>query len=139
MRISDWSSDVCSADLVGAGLVGAGWAIVFARAGQSVSIYDAQPAIRASVMDWIRDSLNEMERCGLTRDVPSILARITVSDSLEDAVAEADYVQESVFERVEVKHRISLAIGAAIRVDLSEERRVGNEWVSTCRYRGWAY
>src|SRR3546814_3492128 len=82
--------------VVGAGLVGAGWAIVFARAGQSVSIYDAQPAIRASVMDWIRDSLNEMERCGLTRDVPSILARITVSDSLEDAVAEADYVQESV-------------------------------------------
>src|SRR3546814_6174523 len=64
--------------VVGAGLVGAGWAIVFARAGQSVSIYDAQPAIRASVMDWIRDSLNEMERCGLTRDVPSILARITV-------------------------------------------------------------
>src|SRR3546814_14718920 len=50
--------------VVGAGLVGAGWAIVFARAGQSVSIYDAQPAIRASVMDWIRDSLNEMERCG---------------------------------------------------------------------------
>src|SRR3546814_1912353 len=58
-----------------------------------------------------------MERCGLTRDVPSILARITVSDSLEDAVAEADYVQESVFERVDVKHRISLAIGAAIRAD----------------------
>src|SRR3546814_20169229 len=70
--------------VVGAGLVGAGWAIVFARAGQSVSIYDAQPAIRASVMDWIRDSLNEMERCGLTRDVPSILARITVSDRSEE-------------------------------------------------------
>src|SRR3546814_16327096 len=66
-------------------------------------------------MDWIRDSFNEMELCGLTRDVPSILARITVSDSLEDAVAEADYVQESVFERVDVKHRISLAIGPAIR------------------------
>src|SRR3546814_19761914 len=58
-----------------------------------------------------------MERCGLTRDVPSILARITVSDSLEDAVAEADHVQESVFERVDVKHRISLAIGAATRAD----------------------
>src|SRR3546814_15748735 len=64
--------------VVGAVLVGAGWAIVFARAGQSVSIYDAQPAIRASVMAWIRDSLNEMERCGLTSDVPSILSRLTV-------------------------------------------------------------
>src|SRR3546814_9869146 len=76
----------------------------------------------SDLMDWSRDSLNEMERCGLTRDVPSILARITVSDSLEDAVAEADYVQESVFERVDVKQRISLAIGAAIRADANVGR-----------------
>src|SRR3546814_3658463 len=95
--------------VVGAGLVGAGWAIVFARAGQSVSIYDAQPAIRASVMDWIRDSLNEMERCGLTRDVPSILARITVSDSLEDAVAEADRSEEHTSE-LQSLMRISYAV-----------------------------
>ncbi|MHA4837787.1 3-hydroxyacyl-CoA dehydrogenase [Sphingopyxis sp. MSC1_008] len=103
--------------IVGAGLVGAGWAIVFARAGQSVSIYDAQYAARASVLDWIADSLSEMERCGLIRDVPGIMARITVAGSLEDAVGEADYIQESVFERVDVKREISHAIGAAMRAD----------------------
>jgi 3-hydroxyacyl-CoA dehydrogenase len=103
--------------IVGAGLVGAGWAIVFARAGRSVSIYDAQYAARASVLDWIADSLSEMERSGLVRDVPAIMARITVSGSLEDAVAEADYIQESVFERVGVKREISQAIGTAMRAD----------------------
>ncbi|NIJ37644.1 3-hydroxyacyl-CoA dehydrogenase [Sphingopyxis panaciterrae] len=103
--------------IVGAGLVGAGWAIVFARAGQSVSIYDAQYAARASVLDWIADSLSDMERSGLVRDVPAIMARITISDSLEDAVSEADYIQESVFERVDVKRAISQAIGAAMRAD----------------------
>ena len=30
--------------IVGAGLVGAGWALVFARAGLMVRIYDANPA-----------------------------------------------------------------------------------------------
>ena len=103
--------------IVGAGLVGAGWAIVFARAGQSVSIFDVQYAARVSVMDWIADSLSEMERCGLVRDVVAIMARITVSDSLEDAVGEADYIQESVFERVDVKRAISHAISAAMRAD----------------------
>ena len=103
--------------IVGAGLVGAGWAIVFARAGRSVSIYDAEAAVRASVMDWIADSLREMERCGLVQDVPGIIARIAVSDSLDDAVREADYIQESVFERVDVKRAISHAIDAAMRAD----------------------
>lgn len=103
--------------VIGAGLVGAGWAIVFARAGQLVSIYDAQAATRASVMNWIGESLSEMERCGLVCDIASIMARITLSDSLEDAVGDADYIQESVFERVDVKREISLAIGAAMRAD----------------------
>lgn len=103
--------------IVGAGLVGAGWAIVFARAGQSVSIFDARDAARASVMKWIGESLCEMERGGLVRDVPGIMARITLSDTLEDAVGEADYIQESVFERVDVKRAISHAIAAAMRDD----------------------
>lgn len=101
--------------IVGAGLVGAGWAIVFARAGQSVAIYDSEYTARASVMDWIAVSLSEMSRCGLVSDVPGIMSRIRVSDSLEDALAEADYIQESVYERADVKRAISHAIGTAMR------------------------
>lgn len=102
---------------VGAGLVGSGWAIVFARSGATVRVYDAEASIRASVLDRIRDSLADMRQVGLVDDVDGIVGRITVADTLADAVSEADYIQESVFERVDVKTAISLAIDAAMRPD----------------------
>ncbi|MBB5753435.1 3-hydroxyacyl-CoA dehydrogenase [Prosthecomicrobium pneumaticum] len=103
--------------IVGAGLVGSGWAIVFARSGASVSVYDADAAIRGSVLDRIEASLEEMRAVGLVEAVAPVLARITVADTLADAVRDADYVQESVFERTDVKTAISLEIDASMRPD----------------------
>lgn len=103
--------------IVGAGLVGSGWAIVFARSGASVSVFDAEPSIRGSVLQGIRASLTEMRDVGLVDDVEGIVARIQICESLPDAVSDADYVQEAVFERIDVKTAISLAIDAAMRPD----------------------
>lgn len=103
--------------VIGAGLVGAGWAIVFARAGLPVRIYDEQATVRRSVQSSIRSSLEEMKRCRLIDDVDATLACVEVADSLEEAVATADYIQESVFERVDVKRAISGAICSAMRAD----------------------
>lgn len=103
--------------VVGAGLVGTGWAIVFARAGRSVAVYDEQPAVRSEIEASIRRSLDNMQGYGLVDDAAEVLKRINVVDSLEAAVADADYIQESVFERTDVKRAISLAIGAAMRPD----------------------
>lgn len=101
--------------IVGAGLVGSGWAIVFARSGASVRVFDAEASISASVLERIAASLAEMQAVGLVEDVDAILGRISVADSLTDAVASADYIQESVFERVDVKTAISLEIDSAMR------------------------
>ncbi|RIX98173.1 3-hydroxyacyl-CoA dehydrogenase [Aureimonas flava] len=101
--------------VVGAGLVGSGWAIVFARAGLDVAIFDESEAIRAAVLDRIAASLDDMRGAGLVADPQPILGRLRVAASLEEAVGEADYVQESVFERVEAKRAISLAIDAVMR------------------------
>ncbi|MDQ0393270.1 3-hydroxyacyl-CoA dehydrogenase [Labrys monachus] len=106
-----------NAAVVGAGLVGSGWAIVFARAGLSVKLFDASGDIRAGALAGIRRSLADMADHGLVEDVEAIAGRIEVVDSLVEAVRDADYVQESVFERVDVKQAISLEIGAAIRDD----------------------
>lgn len=103
--------------VVGAGLVGSGWAIVFARAGLDVAIFDESETIRATVLDRIAASLDDMKGAGLVDDPRTVLSRLRVAGSLEEAVREADYVQESVFERVEVKRAISLAIDAAMRPD----------------------
>jgi len=98
--------------IIGAGLVGQGWAIVFARAFKQVVISDKGEA------DTIRASLTAaaaaLAKAGLGPAPGDVMARIDVATSLHDAVASADYVQESVFERLDVKREVSLAIDAAL-------------------------
>jgi L-gulonate 3-dehydrogenase len=103
--------------IVGAGLVGRGWAIVFARAGHEVTIYDASAEIRAAVLGKISDSLLDMRKAGLIEAVEPVVQRLRVADTLEGAVGDADYVQESVFERADVKQAICLEIDRAMRAD----------------------
>jgi 3-hydroxyacyl-CoA dehydrogenase len=103
--------------IVGGGLVGRGWAIVFARSGRRVVLYDASKNIREQAMDNLSISLSDMERAGLVQNASEILKRILVVESLQEAVSEADYIQESVFERVEIKTAVSLEIGIHMRKD----------------------
>ena len=109
------SGAIRSIGIVGAGLVGSGWAIVFARAGLDVTIFDPDPGIRAGVRSHIGGGLEALEAVGLVNDPAAALARIAIVESLEDAVGRADYVQESVFERVDVKARVSAEIDACLK------------------------
>lgn len=103
--------------IVGAGLVGRGWAIVFARAGLEVAIYDDSAEIRAAVIGRIRASLADMREAGLVDAIDPVMQRLSVVDTLEAAVAGADYVQESVLERRDVKQAVCLEIDRAMRPD----------------------
>ncbi len=103
--------------VVGGGLVGLGWAIVFARAGLAVSLFDADPEIRRGATARMRASLADMAAYGLVDDVEAVAGRLVVCDTLAAAVGDADYVQESVFESVESKQAVSREIGAAMRPD----------------------
>ena len=96
--------------IVGGGLVGSGWAIVFARAGESVRIYDADANIRNGVMDVIRGQLEDLKDNRLVDDVIAILDCIQVCSTLQYAIGGAIYIQESVFEQTDVKTEISAAI-----------------------------
>jgi L-gulonate 3-dehydrogenase len=90
--------------------VGSGWAIVFARAGESVRIYDADANIRNGVMDVIRGQLEDLKDNRLVDDVIAILDCIQVCSTLQYAIGGAIYIQESVFEQTDVKTEISAAI-----------------------------
>ncbi len=103
--------------VVGGGLVGLGWAIVFARAGCTVRVFDGNDGIRAGAMSRLRASLDDLVRFELLAEAGSVAARVTVVDTLAEAVGSADYIQESVFERVDVKAAVCREIGAAIRSD----------------------
>lgn len=100
--------------IVGAGLVGSGWAIVFARAGLTVRVYDPQQTIREGFHGWAETALKELEAASLVDSAAETLARMSVFDTLEEALDGATYIQESVFERVDVKTEACLAIDKAM-------------------------
>lgn len=96
-----------AAGVVGAGLVGSGWAIVFARGGLSVRLFDAQPGAAASAFRLVEEQLAAMKSAGLVDDPTEVLKRIKIVDTLAEAVDSTAYVQESVFERIDVKRAVT--------------------------------
>lgn len=100
--------------VVGAGLVGCSWAVIFAAKGRTVTVWDDSAAARAAVPARAEALLADMVSAGLAEDAHAALARITVAETLEAALEGAEYVQESVFERVDVKTPVAAAIGALI-------------------------
>lgn len=97
--------------LVGAGSMGLGWAIVFARAGLEVRLFDPSAEVRASAHPGLASRLEGLAAHGLLEEPPAaVLARVSVADELERAVADADHVQESVPERLDLKRELFAAI-----------------------------
>ncbi|WP_050478693.1 3-hydroxyacyl-CoA dehydrogenase [Herbaspirillum rhizosphaerae] len=93
--------------VIGAGLIGRAWAIVFARAGCSVAIYDAFPEALNNCQKLLHDNISDLARHGLITETPDVvLARITPVSSLAEALKGAVLVQENVKETVEVKRQI---------------------------------
>ena len=88
--------------LVGAGLIGQAWAIVFGRAGHAVLLYDAEPAMLEQARRNIAARLEDLATLGLVEDAEAALGRVGYAATLGQALASADYVQESTPERVDV-------------------------------------
>lgn len=104
--------------VVGAGLVGAGWAIVFARAGHEVRLFDGDAGIRARVLGDIQGNLADLQSFDLIASADEVAARLRVCENLAEAVEGVSYVQESVFETVPVKTEISSALDEACAADV---------------------
>lgn len=105
--------------VIGAGLVGTGWALVFARAGLSVRIHDEDTAVAHAALPLIEKQVADLTEFGLLTEPPeAILSRLSVAASLAEVVADAAYVQESVFERVEIKRALMLALDRVAGPDL---------------------
>jgi len=93
--------------VVGAGLIGRAWAMVFARAGLAVSLWDKLPGVAEGAMGTIRDRLVDLHAAGLVSEAPeTIAARITPVSTLAECVAGVIHVQENGPERVEPKREL---------------------------------
>ena len=89
--------------IIGSGLIGRAWANVFARSGWQVRLWDPEPRVRATASALVADSLADLARHGLVKDAAAAAAAVSACESLEEAAAGADYVQENGPETVAVK------------------------------------
>lgn len=89
--------------IVGAGLIGRSWAIVFARAGWTVSLFDPVEGIAAGAVPLIGSELDALARLGLVDDPAAATKRVKAVKGLKEAVADSDFVQENGPEDVDAK------------------------------------
>jgi 3-hydroxyacyl-CoA dehydrogenase len=98
---------------IGVGNVGRAWAIVFARAGFHVRLYDRDPDAASGALTLIEQNLADFEAASLIGSARDVRGRLEVTASLADAVASAVHVQESVREDIEIKRAVFEAMDAA--------------------------
>jgi L-gulonate 3-dehydrogenase len=104
--------------IIGAGLIGRAWAMVFARAGHPVKLWDSDAAAVPNALRLIEEAARELRGFGLITEDPRIVsARVSGTTTLAEAVNDADYVQENTAERVDVKRRVYAQMDAAAEPD----------------------
>jgi 3-hydroxyacyl-CoA dehydrogenase len=92
--------------ILGSGLIGRSWAMVFARGGHEVVLWDQDDAQPGRALAHIARTLPEMAAAGLIGDPEAIGSRIRSAAGLADALSGADLVQESIVEQAAPKQRL---------------------------------
>jgi L-gulonate 3-dehydrogenase len=90
--------------IIGSGLIGRAWAMVFARAGHPVKLFDNAPGAAEKALGLIEEGLRELKQFGLVDGDPVAITRRV--STLADAVADADYVQENTSENLDIKRAV---------------------------------
>ena len=105
--------------VVGAGYMGRGIAQVFAQAGIPCTLADISAERAAAAVELLVADAARHESDGLVSPGSSVEARshLRSGDSVADAVSNADYVVESVFEDLDVKVSALIEIEASARTD----------------------
>jgi carnitine 3-dehydrogenase len=103
------------AAIIGGGVIGGGWAARFLLNGWDVAVFDPDPEAErkiTAVLDNARRALPSL----YDRALPTP-GKLSYHANLGDAVAGADWVQESVPERLDLKHKVLAQLHALAPAD----------------------
>ena len=94
--------------VVGCGFIGYSWGVVFARAGKDVYMYNRKSNTLDTVLQRITDALHFLADEGVIeeKEIEESLSRIHVTDNLALAVENTDYIQECLWEDIDLKQNI---------------------------------
>lgn len=108
------------AAIIGGGVIGGGWAARFLLSGWDVTIFDPAPDAKRKVDEVLANA---------RRSLPALYERLlpqeghlTFVETIHEAVQNADWVQESVPERLDIKHKVL----AEIEASASEATLIGS-------------
>ncbi|MEM7753262.1 MAG: carnitine 3-dehydrogenase [Pseudomonadota bacterium] len=96
--------------VIGGGVIGGGWAARFLLNGRDVKVYDPDPEAERKISVVLDNARGALPMLYETRLPPE--GALSFVESLEDAVRDALYIQESVPEQLELKRRLYAQIEA---------------------------
>ena len=106
---------VSRAASIGGGVIGAGWVARLVLNGIDVTVYDPDPEAERKVGEVVRGARRAYRRM-LPAGLPAE-GKVRYARSIGEAVADADFIQESVPERLELKHKVLAEIDARAKPD----------------------
>ncbi len=102
------------AAVVGCGVIGAAWAARMRLRSVDVAVYDPSPTASEVLDAVMADAVSAWAALGLATDQ---VGSLTIVDSIAEAVDGAGLVQESVPERIDIKHSTLAAIDDVAPLD----------------------
>lgn len=104
-------ADVTRIACIGAGVIGGGWVAHFLARGYDVTAWDPAPDAEEKLRRLVDAAWPALTQLGLADGASA--DRLTVTGTLEEAVADAEFVQESAPEKLELKRSLLAQLDAA--------------------------
>ncbi|MBD1585199.1 L-carnitine dehydrogenase [Pseudomonas typographi] len=108
-------TDVKTFAALGSGVIGSGWVARALAHGLDVIAWDPAPGAEAALRQRVANAWPALEKQGLAPGAAQ--KRLRFVDTLEACVAEADFIQESAPERLDLKLELHARISAAAKPD----------------------
>ncbi|MCY1261858.1 L-carnitine dehydrogenase [compost metagenome] len=90
--------------VLGAGVIGASWTALFLASGRNVAVFDPAEGMEKDVREYVKNAWPTLQELGLVKE--GAPGELSFHRTAAEAVKNADFIQESVPERIRIKHAL---------------------------------
>ena len=111
-------NDIKKVAILGAGTMGPGIAQIYAMGGCEVTMWTRREETKQKAIASLKAQLATFESEGMLKeDKDAIFARINFAPTVEEAVAGADLIQETIVEKKDAKEELYAKVAACVPAD----------------------